>query len=463
MYSQLNPAPFIANVGPNPALADPTILTRNDALVQSMRNAAKSLGDQLTACQANPAGQGCTTLLAQQSTAQSLIQTTGTVATALEDLYGTGATHPGQWYVPLTSNASQQAINNRITTLGAQYQSLLNTNPISGSVTGAFAPGAQAAFQRLLLASGRDTIGAVDRTSIGDISVGATYQLANTYGDTTRTGQYRVAVNAAFRLGTGEPANRNRLFDLPTGYGQPGVIVGGATDIRFTRRVTLSAIGSYTAQLGTITVARVPGAGNAIYPLGRARDVFRGQRHATWSYPAHPTRRILRADRAVFAAFTPRRTIHCSSRAADQTTVPPTPLSAQRRHAQQIGLDSLFDGRRTESRARRNSVRGVVQPPRDARRERRPAPKDLSRSDRAPSLSADRRAVSGIDSRLSRQAPVRRASRRAAAASSSSRACARLTSLSGSPPSMRAISATRVVAARARRRRRSSRRRARPC
>jgi len=274
MYSQLNSPPLIANVGPNPALADPTILTRNDALVQSMRRAATLLGDQLASCQGNPTGQGCATLLAQQSSAQTLIQTTGTVATALEDLYGTGATHPGQTYVPLSSNASQQAINNRITTLGQQYQSLLNTNPISGSVTGAPAPGAQAAFQELLLASGRDTIGAVDRTSIGDISVGATYQLVNTYGDTTRTGQYRVAVNAAFRFGTGEPANRNRVFDTSTGYGQPGVTVGGATDIRFTRRVTLTALGSYTAQLGTIDVAHVANAGNAIFPLTDAPGTY---------------------------------------------------------------------------------------------------------------------------------------------------------------------------------------------
>ena len=125
-----------------------------------------------------------------------------------------------------------------------------------------------------MLESGRDTIGAVDRTSIGDISVGATYQLVNTYGDTTRTGQYRVAVNAAFRLGTGEPANRNRLFDMSTGYGQPGVVVGGATDIRFTRRVSLTALGSYTAQLGTVDVAHVANAGNAIFPLTQAPGTY---------------------------------------------------------------------------------------------------------------------------------------------------------------------------------------------
>src|SRR6185437_978807 len=67
--------------------------------------------------------------------------------------------------------------------------------------------------------------------------------------------------------GTGEPASRNRLFDMSTGYGQPGVIVGGAADIRFTRRVSLTALGSYTAQLGTIGVTHVPNAGDLIFPL----------------------------------------------------------------------------------------------------------------------------------------------------------------------------------------------------
>lgn len=274
MYSQLNPPPLNANVGPNPARVDQSILTRNAGLVQSLRRAADSLGKSLANCHAAPASPGCSDLLGQESTAQSLIQSTGTMAAALEDLYGTSAEHPGQSYVPLSANASQQAIDNRIVGLGTQYQSLLKSNLISGSVTGAFAPGAQAAFQQLLLASGRDTIGAVDRTSIGDVTVGATYQLVNTYGDTTRTGQYRVALNAAFRFGTGEPANGNRLFDMSTGYGQPGVIVGGAADVRFSRRVSLTALGTYTAQLGTIDVPHVPNAGDVIFPLTDAPGTY---------------------------------------------------------------------------------------------------------------------------------------------------------------------------------------------
>jgi predicted secreted protein len=275
LYSQLNPAPLIANVGPNPAFVDPSILTRNAALVTSLRSAATALQTRLTQCQAAPTSAGCAALLAQQSDAQTLVQNTTTVASAIENLYGTdAATHPGQAYVPLKTDASQAAIDARIAAFKQQYQSFLNTDLVSGSVTPAIAPGAQAAFQQLLRASGRDTIGAVDRSSIGDVSVGATYQLVNTYGDTTRTGQYRVALNAAFRFGTGEPASGNRLFDMSTGYGQPGVVVGGAADMRFTRRVSLTALGSYTAQLGTIDVTHVPNAGNAIFPLTDAPGTY---------------------------------------------------------------------------------------------------------------------------------------------------------------------------------------------
>ena len=341
MYSQLNPAPLTANVGPNPAIADPTILARNDALVQSMRNAAKTLGDQLAACQAAPTGQGCAALLAQQSTAQSLIQTTGTVATALEDLYGTGTTHPGQSYVPITSNPSQQAINNRLTALGEQYQSLLNTNPISGGVTGAAAPGAQAAFQQLLLASGRDTIGAVDRTSIGDISVGATYQLVNTYGDTARTGQYRVAVNGAFRFATGEPASRNRVFDMSTGYGQPGVAVGAAADLRFTRRVSLTALGSYTAQLGTISVAHVANAGDVIFPLTDAPGTYSAGN--VLNFVVLPRYRLagyfsLNGEYSLLHTGADEYTVN----AADGQTAPTPPFGADAATIQQLGIGFAY-------------------------------------------------------------------------------------------------------------------------
>jgi hypothetical protein len=74
-------------------------------------------------------------------------------------------------------------------------------------------------------------------------------------------------VHGEFRFGTGEPADRNKFFDVPTGYGQPGIEVGAASDVTFNRNVSATVLASYTAQLGTINVARVPAPANLLLPL----------------------------------------------------------------------------------------------------------------------------------------------------------------------------------------------------
>jgi hypothetical protein len=270
LFAQLNPKLGFANVGPNPGFANPGQLGQNAALVSAFRNAATALQQKLTACTATPADPGCSALLADATAAQSLIQSTTNFAGAVETLYGTDEAHPGQPYVPLTGGAAQLAINTQIQNLVAQYQTFLGST-ISGSVAAATAPAARAAFQDLLKSMGRDSLQSTDRTSIGDISIGATYQLANTFGDTTlaaRSGaRYRVALNGTLRLGTGEPASRQRLLDVSTGYGQHGIAVGGAADMQFSEKYSVTATGSYTLQLGTVDVTRLANPGNALLPL----------------------------------------------------------------------------------------------------------------------------------------------------------------------------------------------------
>src|SRR5262249_7378644 len=139
--------------------------------------------------------------------------------------------HPGQQFVPLAGSPTQVAIDARIAGLITQYQTLLPTTTITGTVAGAGGPGARLALQQMFANVGRDSLASVSRTSIGDVSVGATYQLLNTFGDTIAGRKARLAVHGEFRFATGEPANRNRMFDVPTGYGQPGVEVGAAGDV----------------------------------------------------------------------------------------------------------------------------------------------------------------------------------------------------------------------------------------
>jgi hypothetical protein len=267
VQAQLNPSVAQANVGVNPV--SEAYWATNDRIVTSLRGAAAALQSQLTTCQANPSGSGCATLLAQESAATALIASTTPFATALEKLYGTSAAKPGLVFLPVTGTAAQYQVEGRLDDLRARYEQFSQT-VAAGSPIGAPAQAANAELNALLALTGYDTLAARDRSSIGDISIGATYQLVNTF-DSTRARDpglmYRVALNATGRIGTGEPYSRDKLFDNATGYGQPGAVVGAAMDVRFTPRVFLTTIGSYTMQFGTRDVSRIANAGNAMFPL----------------------------------------------------------------------------------------------------------------------------------------------------------------------------------------------------
>lgn len=257
----LNYQPGLANVGINGS----AVVAANSAFVQSATSAANALQSQLNSCRATPAT--CPFSSAQQVTAQGLIQSSN----ALAALYGASGTQPNQSFIPLDSSAVQAVIAGRAQTLHDQYSALLGADPIVGTLTGAHGPAANAQLQAILGALSHDTLQSIDRSSFGDITVGATYQFLNTYPDSGVTephGHYlRVAGNASYRIGTGEPANRNRFFDIGTGYGQPGVTGGLAADMQIAGKLSASAIGSYTAQFGTVPVSRVPNAGNGAFPL----------------------------------------------------------------------------------------------------------------------------------------------------------------------------------------------------
>ena len=265
----LNQQPAHANVGLNPVFGSRSVATANGVFVASVLGAATALQNQLAQCQTSPSSAGCPALLSQQAAAQSLIQSSTAFAAAIARLYGTSPT-TGQALIPLDSSQSQRAIAAKIQNLRDQYQALLGSDPITGTVSGAHGPAAFATLQSLLTALGRDTLRSTDHSSIGDITIGASYQIANTFADTTAGGRgrhYRLTANGTFRIGTGQPANRNRFFDVATGYGQPGIEAGIAGDLQLTPRVSASAIGSYTQQLGSVAVNAIPNAGNLVFPL----------------------------------------------------------------------------------------------------------------------------------------------------------------------------------------------------
>jgi hypothetical protein len=273
LYYQLNPALGLANVGPNPAFgaSASTVLSENNTAVTSLRAAADSLRSRLTTCATTPGDPVCAPLAGQTAAVQTLLQSTGSFASAIEQLYGTNATHPGLPFVPLKGDASQIAIDAQFAALQKSYQTFLTKSLVSGSVAPALGPAANFQLQSLGRVFGRDSLGPVDRSSIGDILVGATFQIANTFPDSTIRGDrrrhVRLAGNASFRVGTGQPGSRNRMFDFGTGYGQPGILLGLAGDAQLTPRFSASGVANYTLQFGTIDVARVPNANYSLYPL----------------------------------------------------------------------------------------------------------------------------------------------------------------------------------------------------
>jgi len=270
---QLNPALGRANVGLNPAFGSTSssILTQNGAVVTSLRAAADSLRGRMTTCAAAPADPVCAPLTGQTAAIQTLLQNTGTFASAIERLYGTDEAHPGQPLVPLAGDPAQIAIDAQFSALQKSYQTFLTKSIVAGNLAAALGPAANFQLQGLVNAFGRDSLASVDRSSIGDILVGATFQIANTFPDSVVRGDrrrhVRLAGNASFRIGTGQPGSRNRMFDYGTGYGQPGIILGLAGDAQFTPRFSASAVGNYTLQFGTIDVARVPNANYSLYPM----------------------------------------------------------------------------------------------------------------------------------------------------------------------------------------------------
>src|SRR4051812_18103439 len=71
---RLDTAGFGANVGPNPQRTDVAAAQVNAQAQTEFASAAAQLQARLNSCSANPAGTGCSALLARQTEAQALIQ-----------------------------------------------------------------------------------------------------------------------------------------------------------------------------------------------------------------------------------------------------------------------------------------------------------------------------------------------------------------------------------------------------
>ena len=241
---------YVANVGPNPHRLNTSSATSNAQVQEQFANAITQLQSRLTSCQSNPGGPGCPALLARQSEAQQLIQTSQGFATDIAAVYGT-ATTQGAAFVPLGSSPAQTAIAARISTFNDQFKDLLATsaNLLTQIPVAANGPAGVGDLQRYLTQDlGRDSIAPSERVLVGDVEIGARFGALDMRHERLRL---QLAVAGGVRLATGSRQYKGELVDLSTGG---GLIVASGRAILDARsgRVGLLASASFASSVKAV-------------------------------------------------------------------------------------------------------------------------------------------------------------------------------------------------------------------
>jgi hypothetical protein len=234
---------FGANVGPNQHRTNAAAAQNNATVQAQLTDAALQLQTRLNACQADPSGPGCTTLLARQAEAQALIASTQAFALQLEGLYGS-ADSDGQAFVPIAQSDAQVAIDARIAQFNAQYRDLLTASAdlLTARPSAAGGPAGVADLQRYFAAEGlRDSVVTQERFGVGDVEVGLRFQvLQRTPSELSPLG-LQLSIVSALRLGTGSDESPSEVADLRLGSGDDRVDTRAILDATYGRFGILAA------------------------------------------------------------------------------------------------------------------------------------------------------------------------------------------------------------------------------
>ncbi|MFL5581817.1 MAG: hypothetical protein ACJ8AO_15725 [Gemmatimonadaceae bacterium] len=273
VVAELGSDPGAGNIGINPAL-DPgqdgdAARDANEGVYQDLEDARAQLAALLAACSANPSGAGCAAINADPAAAQALVNESAAFAAALARVYGltSGARSP---FVPSLGSVAAQAVSARLVGFDSLYRAFLgrSTSVIGGRPVSALPP-AQGTLQQAL---GDTAVGIVSgpldatrRSHFGDIEVGAKLLLLDSFGGSAarriapRPGSlnYRLAVGALVRLGTGQADDPNDPTDVPTGGGQTDVGVRAIADVLVGSRAWASVVARYERQLPDEPTVRV--------------------------------------------------------------------------------------------------------------------------------------------------------------------------------------------------------------
>ena len=248
---ELNRAPGGGNVGVNTGFTTTSTQVFNDFLAASAR-----ITQALASCTTNPTQAIC----ARQAEAAALHDATLSFAEAVGVLYGT-ASIGGQPFVPRTG-ALLDAINQHRTALNAEYASLglgtIGTTALLGSDVTVALNELQAFLRDQGMTTRRDSLGTIDRLSIGDVELSAAYRLFDHLPDSARARagggvRSRGMVQGLVRFPTALPQLTGLPGEILTG-GRFDVEGRGAFDIRFSRRLAASVSAQFTQPLGDRSV-----------------------------------------------------------------------------------------------------------------------------------------------------------------------------------------------------------------
>ena len=253
LITELNHTPGAGNVGVNTGF-----LTTSTQVFNDFVGASQHITQALASCSTNPSQPICS----RQAEAAALRAATVSFAEAVQLLYGTSSAL-GQPFVPRTG-ALLDAINQHRLDLNSQYANLglgtIGSTALEGSTVTVALNELQGFLRNEGLSVGRDSLGTIDRVSIGDVEVMATLKLFDGLRDTSYARTPGIRSRASLRALVRFPTA------IPQLTGLPGEILAGgrfdvegkaAWDIRFNRRLVVSLGGQGTLPIGERAVLYV--------------------------------------------------------------------------------------------------------------------------------------------------------------------------------------------------------------
>lgn len=282
----VNPDGIGATLGFNPAQGITGARQQNGLVVAALGTAASTLTSELARCQGS-SDATCSAINADRAGATALVQLSGQVSDALAAVYGTPAISGGL-YAPVLGSTLHTAVDARLGTLNAQFQTFLGA-PTAGEWIGSRpvpavpigATGLEALLGEPALGIAARPLGDYEHSHIGDIEVGAKVVLLDTFGPNAtaplpRAGAFRVAAAGVYRLATAQLDLPHDFTDVGTGDRQPDLELRGYADVAFGPRFWTSTIVRFGIQRADRLVRRITDHPGDPFPeLAREQEVSR--------------------------------------------------------------------------------------------------------------------------------------------------------------------------------------------